>query len=361
MALRHRTARLGVAFMTLAACVCAADAQVLEPVPPEGAGQDAPAAPARQALKIDRIELPGTPIHLEIDEEGGDLIAGFVQLANGAWMRLVECGETLCAEPSSAHAGELPAGALPGSSVAYGDGRINQAWFADPVSRLDNGALGGTGAATLAIEDSAKTLHKFELPIDEAFEDLMPRLADLDGDGEAEVLAVKTSPLRGSALIAVRLGDVGPVAVAATAPPGVPGSWLNVIGVADFDGNKVPDVALVRSPHGNGQLEILNLSGSGFRTARRLRGFSNHRRGSPAIGMSAIADLDGDKLPDIVVPSANRMALRVISLAKGRVAEPFRIPLAAEVVTEIGVTLSPSGSGLMIVTGLADGSIAVIR
>lgn len=333
--------------------------QVLEPVPPEGTAP--PSTPGRRSLTIDRVVLPATPAHLEIDEDGGDLIAAFVQLVTGDWMRLVECGETLCAEPSSAHATELPADALPGSTVAYGDGRINRAWFADPVSRLGAGALGGSGAATLALEDQAKTMHRLELGLDEAFEDLLPRLADLDGDGEAEVLAVKSTALRGSVLIAVRLEPAGPRVIAQTEPSGVAQDWLNVVGVADFDGDKRLDLALVRAPDRGGQLEILNLSEGALRTRQRLRGFSNHRPGSTVVAMSAIADLDGDKLPDIVLPDARRTALRVISLAKGRVAEPFRILLPAEAVTEIAVTPTPSGSSLMIIVGLADGTIAVIR
>jgi hypothetical protein len=83
-------------------------------------------------------------------------------------------------------------------SLARADGPsgIVAAWYEDPTTRYAHGVLGdAVEAGTLAaqLDDFPNCITgRITLPETEVFEDLAPRLADLDGDGRAEIIVVQS-------------------------------------------------------------------------------------------------------------------------------------------------------------------------
>lgn len=78
---------------------------------------------------------------------------------------------------------------------------ILSAEFSEPTPRYDHAILGDAlewGALALTLSDGTRRL--FRLPETLVFEDLTPRLADLDGDGAPEVIVVETSLAKGGRL-----------------------------------------------------------------------------------------------------------------------------------------------------------------
>ena len=69
---------------------------------------------------------------------------------------------------------------------------IAEARYDDPTTRYAHGVLGDAvewGALVLTTTEGRRL--KFVLPGERVFEDLEPRLADLDGDGAPEVITVE--------------------------------------------------------------------------------------------------------------------------------------------------------------------------
>ncbi len=94
-----------------------------------------------------------------------------------------------------------PKDALPDGHVVTGKHDIIRAWLAEPTKRYDHGILGDAiEAGSLVIERRDGTRHMVRLKDDAVFEDLEPRLADLDGDGHDEIVVVKTYLKQGSSL-----------------------------------------------------------------------------------------------------------------------------------------------------------------
>jgi hypothetical protein len=225
------------------------------------------------------------------------------------------------------------AGRLPdGGTARFALGNIRAAWYSAPTSRYDHGVLGDAiegGALTVETPDGARS--ELLLPETEVFEDITPRLADLDGDGNAEVVTILSSLKKGGSLAIYALRG-GKLALAAkTHFIGQTHRWLNIAGIADYDGDGRPEIALVKTPHIGGELQFWRFSNGRLTRVAALQGFSNHFIGSRAQGLSATLDANRDGRPDLAVPSADRRALHVVALENGSVKELRTIDLGAPV------------------------------
>jgi hypothetical protein len=253
---------------------------------------------------------------------------------------------------------KAPAGALPDGRLAVGQHDIARAWLAEPTDAYDHGVLGDRiEGRALVIEPRSGERQTVRLKNDAVFEDLEPRLADLDGDGRDEIVVVKSYLTRGSAL-AVIAARKGKYVVAAETPPlGAPHLWLDPAGIADFTGDGQTAVALVRQPHAIGALELWAWRDGRLQKTAEMAGFANHIIGTRSIDMAAVADFDGDGVADLALPAFDRASLRIVSFAP-QPREIARIALPAKAVTDLG--LLRGGPTPAIALGLADGSLVVV-
>lgn len=234
-----------------------------------------------------------------------------------------------------------PADALPGSHPAYGRGEIAVVWLVGPTDRYDHAVLGdgleASGMRVIVRPSEAgrrgggrSVFVDVGLPDDMVFEDVAPRLADVDGDGRDEIIVVRSRLDRGAALAVYRLetGTDGAEPrvslMAETQPLGQPHRWLNPVGVADFDGDGRPEIALVRTPHIGGVLEFHRFEDGRLVKLGEIAGYSNHALGTSELRLSAIADMNGDGIDDVVLPTADRRAVAVVGFAGGTARESYR-------------------------------------
>jgi FG-GAP-like repeat len=190
------------------------------------------------------------------------------------------------------------------------------------------------------------------------FEDLEPRLADIDGNGHDDVAVVKSYLKRGSSLAIIAERRDRYQIIAETPPLGAAHRWLDPTAIGDFTGDGKVSIALVRQPHVIGMLELWTWSNGTLHKSGEITDSPNHIAGTSAIGMSAVADFNDDGVPDIALPSLDRKQLRIVSFAP-QPHEIASVPLPAKAQTNIG--LMHDGTALVIVVGLSDGSIAVLR
>lgn len=251
---------------------------------------------------------------------------------------------------------------LPDGIVTEGSGEIAAAWLTGPTERYRHAVLGDAiEASGLSVAlDDGRTLD-FQLPADSVFEDRLARLADMDGDGDQELVAVRSYLDAGAALAILDVVG-GEVRIVAEAPAiGTPNRWLNPVGVADFDGDGGPEAAVVITPHIGGILTLYRMRDGRLQRVAAESGFSNHALDSPELGMSVVLDADSDGVPDIAVPDAARRSLRIVSFADGRFRELWRLNQPAEIVTAVVAADLDGRTGMELVYGLADGSLMVVK
>ncbi|HSG95186.1 MAG TPA: hypothetical protein VLA28_06675, partial [Afifellaceae bacterium] len=139
--------------------------------------------------------MPGGAV-TDLEIAGGTIFV----LAGRQWMALSACvDQRICYTPKRPPArAKPPAGGLADGGVAtLASGDIRKAWYAAPTEIYGHGILGdGIEAAVLVAEDAAGARHEIAAGActrpDAVFEDLQPRLADLDGDGTVEIVAIRT-------------------------------------------------------------------------------------------------------------------------------------------------------------------------
>ena len=113
--------------------------------------------------------------------------------AGAQWYQAVWCGEKLCLKPANAPKRlSAPANDLPDGGVAvHPSPGITSAWYSQPTRRYNHGVLGDSvEGGGLSVKDGKGNLYNYQLPDDSVFEDITPRLVDLDGDGKAEVITI---------------------------------------------------------------------------------------------------------------------------------------------------------------------------
>jgi len=232
---------------------------------------------------------------------------------------------------------------------------IAAAQYATPVERYGHFALGRPHeyARLTATTEGGRSVS-FELPEDEVFEDLAPRLVAWQTGEPKEVLAIVSQRDRGSRLVLIRLRGGRLEMSAESRAIGTPNRWLNPVGVADLDGDGRAEIAAVTTPHIGGTLKVYRRNGSKLVEIAALAGFSNHIYGTSELGLSAPVLIGGQL--HLLVPDETRRQLRLIAWERGALNEVGRCAIPAPMTGAIRV-VSPSA----VLVGLAsgDGKIAL--
>ncbi len=202
--------------------------------------------------------------------------------------------------------------------LSQGPSRITQAHithahYARPTERYGHFALGRPHeyAQVVASTSSGQRLV-FDLPENEVFEDLAPRLVHLGGGQAPLLLSIVSSRSAGARLVLLGLHEGALRVRAQSAAVGTPTRWLNPVAVADLDGDGRAEVAAVITPHIGGLLTAYRLEQDRLEPIARARGFSNHEYGSPELALSLALPIAGRM--HLLVPDRARTQLRMMAL-----------------------------------------------
>jgi len=207
---------------------------------------------------------------------------------------------------------------------------IVDAHYAIPVDRYGHFAPGRPHEyARISVGTSSGRQLALDLPEDEVFEDLAPRVVRLAADEPQQILAVVSNRNSGSRLALIGLHSDS-LAMSAQSPAiGAARRWLNPVGVADLDGDGRAEIAAVITPHIGGPLKIYRRQGRNLVEIAALTGFSNHVYGTPDLALSAPMPIAGRMR--LLVPDAERLQLRIITFVDGRLLESGRCGLPAPI------------------------------
>lgn len=280
----------------------------------------------------------------------------------GRWREIATCAEhRLCFTPRNPpRQRKAPAAGLPDGKVAIRAARSGpvRAWYEQPTTTYSHAILGdGVEATRLVAETAAGKRMSISAGKDQVFEDITPRLADLDGDGRNEVVAIRSDIRKGAAIAVYGTPGGSLELLAATPAIGLANRWRNPSLFVENPNGRGKLIGEVVTPHIGGTLKLWELAGSaqsGYRLEPRgsARGFSNHAIGSRLLGLSAARGRI------LAVPSANRRSLRIIRARAGTLESIATVDVGGRINHAIGI-ISESGNPLFLV-GLADDQLVLV-
>ena len=201
--------------------------------------------------------------------------------------------------------------ALPGM-VGPAVAEVASAAYADPTTRYAHAVLGDDieyGSLVMGLVDGRRI--RVTLPESRVFEDIAPRLADLDGDGAPEVITIESSVTKGARLAIY--GESG--LIAATPFIGRSNRWLAPIGAADLDGDGAMEVAYIDRPHLARVLRVWRFEEGALQHVADLQGLTNHRIGQDYIS-GGIRNCSGDV--EMITANADWSRIMAARLVDGR-------------------------------------------
>ncbi len=214
--------------------------------------------------------------------------------------------------PASARRAWLAAILFAAAAGAQAD--ILGAEYADPTTRYGHGVLGDAieyGTLVIHTDRMEGLSFRHVLPEARVFEDVAPRLADVDGDGDVEVIVVETEASTGAQLAIY--DDTGKIA--ATPHIGTRNRWLAPIGAADLDGDGFVEVAYIDRPHLAKTLRVWRFKDGALTQVAQLPGLTNHRIGERDIG-GGIRDCGNG--PEMITASANWRSVMATTFQNGQ-------------------------------------------
>ena len=194
---------------------------------------------------------------------------------------------------------------------------IVSASYAEPTPRYQHGVFGETeewGALAFGLSDDQRMILR--LPETRVFEDIAPRLADVDGDGAPEMIVVETDLSLGARLAIYDEAGF----VAATSFIGQTHRWLAPIGVADLDGDGLIEIAYIDRPHLTRLLRVWRFQDGTLVEVAQVEGLTNHRLGDPANG-GGLRDCGAG--PEMITANARWSRLVASRLVGGRIESRF--------------------------------------
>ena len=171
--------------------------------------------------------------------------------------------------------------------------------YDEPTRRYPHGVLGDDVEYGALIIRTAGQEITVRLPQDRVFEDLAPRLADLNGDKVPEIVTIESQAQSGAQLAVY---DLNGQKIAATPHIGTRNRWLAPAGIGDLDGDGFVEIAYVDRPHLAKTLRIWRFKDGALTEIATLPGLTNHRIGEDFIS-GGLRECGNP--PELILASAN--------------------------------------------------------
>ena len=226
---------------------------------------------------------------------------------------------------------------------------ITAAQYLTPVDRYGHFALGRPHEyASITVTTNTGRALMLTLPGNEVFEDITPRIVKLATNEPDELLTIVSRVDSGARLVLIQLRNGALEISAQSSAIGTPMRWLNPVGVADLDGDGRAEIAAVITPHIGGMLKVYRRQGKDLIEFTALSGFSNHLYGSSELALSILIQIKGRT--HLLVPDTARRQLRIIALENGRLVEAGRCQLPSPVIGPMRL-ISPTEVSIGLLAG----------
>ena len=254
----------------------------------------------------------------------------------GGWYVVLERGSAVRVAPDGVVTSSAGPGAVPPEFDAAGEIQSpfrSHDLFDDPIddSRvvvyqqiaavlssttdfLRHGVLGDPfeAAAIEWVDTCSGESGRIEIAQPDVVEGISPMLADIDSDGQTEIIVTLSNASRGARLAAFELDGTS---AGESEPIGQGNRWRNQLAAGAFGPNGEVEIIDVRTPHIGGTVQafrqVVDEDGnpSLIQVAASDPNYTSHVIGTRNLSMGIALNVDADSFPDVVVATADRSAI----------------------------------------------------
>jgi len=261
-------------------------------------------------------------------------------LAGGGLIYVTDDGAVEVQMGDQAHRFEIDA--LPDARITLSRNGL-VAVLAGATTRYPHGALGDefeSGRVTIIDPQASEIVAEAVVPEPSVIEGVVALWADVDGDGQDEILVTVSNQSVGARLeVFDQEGDL----VAEGPAIGQGNRWRNQLAVAPFGPDGEIEIVDVRVPHIGGVVEFFRLESGRLTLHAEQGGFTSHMFGSRNLDMALAADADGDGRIEVVVPTQAMDALGLLRRTAEGVMVVAQVELPGTLSTNLAAVVRQDG------------------
>ena len=162
------------------------------------------------------------------------------------------------------------------------------AQYAQPTEKYGHGILGDKIEAEQLVVVVDSAFYELTLPDEFVFEDISPRLYDVDGDNELEFITIRTHISQGAGIAIYKISDGQLVEYAYVSAIGTTYRWLNIVAINDLDNDGVVELVWIQTPHIGGILKVARIESGALNVLAEKAPYSNHAIGERNLCLSVL-------------------------------------------------------------------------
>lgn len=193
---------------------------------------------------------------------------------------------------------------LPEKEIVTSPDRRFYAQYALPTSEYAHGILGDKIEAKQLVVVADSVFYELILSENFVFEDIYPRLFDIDGDEQPEVITIRTHKSLGAGIAIYKIEKNKLVEFASVKEIGRTFRWLNIVAINDIDNDGITELAWIETPHIGGILKVAKIKEGELMVLDEAKHYSNHAIGERNLCLSVLTRSEGQNI--IYVPNQIR-------------------------------------------------------
>ena len=245
------------------------------------------------------------------------LVGALIQYSCGICLILIACADSSDyyfdfnepAEQESSIIGRLTEQyiQLPEQAISISKDSSVYAQYAMPTEHYGHGILGDRVEAQQLVVVADEQFYELTLDSNYVYEDIRPRLYDVDGDGYLEIITIRTEISKGAGIVIYKIVHDALTEYAIIEEIGTPYRWLNIAAIDDLEDDGVVEIFWIETPHIGGTLKVAEIKNGILEALSSQSTYSNHAIGLPNLCLSAITEESGQK--KLYVPNQSGSAI----------------------------------------------------
>ena len=193
---------------------------------------------------------------------------------------------------------------LPEAQISQSSDQRIYATYTTPTKRYPHGILGDQIEASQLVVVVDSIFYELQLSDEYVFEDIRPRLYDVDGDGELEFITIRSNVSKGAGIVIYKIIAEELVEYAFVPEIGIANRWLNVVAIHDLDEDGIVELVWIQTPHIGGILKVAKIESGAMEVLAETSLYSNHAIGERNLCLSVLTEQSNQKV--FYVPGQDR-------------------------------------------------------